>query len=349
MGLAVIKGLDGIRFICALWVVIGHFGYPRLPLDKGNTLGLIAHGIFNNLISGPAAVIVFFVISGFFIHRPYADKQIIPDVWAYFARRYLRILVPLAAAIAISLTLVPVNLTVFDNSILWSLVAELIYYTIYPALLVVRRGIGSWLPLIALSFIAALCLAASQPTAGNYPSFGPHLNWVLGLPCWLMGCWLADFTLRHRTTSEVKSVHGLARHVFKPNIWIVRFGVLGLSMASSMARFHTPIGYPWTLNFFAIFATVWLLREVYHFQKIEAVAPLEWAGSWSYSLYLFHVIAITFLMQFNFPPFGSWTDWPLRMLFILAASYIFAVIFEFPAHSAARKLSASIVSKRQIA
>lgn len=65
-----IHGLDAIRFVCAFWVYMGHYGAPPLPasIDKSTTWGLLATGIYNNLTPGPAAVIVFFVISGFCIN-----------------------------------------------------------------------------------------------------------------------------------------------------------------------------------------------------------------------------------------------------------------------------------------
>ena len=38
---ALIRGLDAIRFLCAFWVVMGHFGAPPLPsfVDKTTTPG----------------------------------------------------------------------------------------------------------------------------------------------------------------------------------------------------------------------------------------------------------------------------------------------------------------------
>ena len=46
--------------------------------------------------------------------------------------------------------------------------------------------------MFAVSFVIALLLAATNPRAKDYPSWGLGLNWVLGLPCWLLGCELAE-------------------------------------------------------------------------------------------------------------------------------------------------------------
>ena len=162
---------------------MGHFGAPPLTngLDESNPIAKAFGGIYGNLWSGPAAVIVFFVISGFCIHYPYASSLRISSIGAYAVRRYLRIGIPLAVAVAVS-TVMSVNLSIFNDSILWSLVAELIYYTLYPALLIVRRRTLTWSPMILVAFALGLVLASTNPTAGNYPSFGNIFNWILGLP-----------------------------------------------------------------------------------------------------------------------------------------------------------------------
>ena len=77
-----VAGLDSIRAICAFWVVMGHIGAPPLleGLDEANPIAKVVAGIYGNLWSGPAAVIVFFVISGFCIHYPYASDAICSDL-----------------------------------------------------------------------------------------------------------------------------------------------------------------------------------------------------------------------------------------------------------------------------
>jgi len=78
-------------------------------------------------------------------------------------------------------------------------VAEVIYYGLFPGLLVLRRMSSSWAPLILTSVAMAIMLAATNPVAGNYPSFGNGLNWLLGLPCWLSGCWPAEKSYRMKS------------------------------------------------------------------------------------------------------------------------------------------------------
>jgi hypothetical protein len=83
-----------------MWVVFSHCGYPPLTegLDRGNPLALLVQGVYGNLFAGVPAVIVFFVISGFCIHHPFrapGSFQLLP----YLTRRYVRIGIPLVAAV----------------------------------------------------------------------------------------------------------------------------------------------------------------------------------------------------------------------------------------------------------
>jgi peptidoglycan/LPS O-acetylase OafA/YrhL len=236
-----VKGLNSIRAICALWVVMNHLGGPPLTegIDESNIIAKIFSGIFNNLWNGPAAVIVFFVISGFCIHYPNVKTLRIPSLGSYFLRRYLRVGVPLLIVIYIS-KIFKVEIYSLNDSILWSLFAELIYYTLYPALLIFRRRFLSWVPLISFVFLIAFLIAFTKPTAGNYASFGVELNWLLGLPCWLGGCLLAELIASKNTSSFTS----------KKFIILLRSFVFGMAVFFSILRWHSPVGYPWTLNIF---------------------------------------------------------------------------------------------------
>src|SRR4051812_5187972 len=187
-----VAGLDSVPFVCAAGVLFGHFGFFPLPLFVSSRprVHRLVEAALGNLFSGPAAVIVFFVISGFCIHYPFRDGRPLP-LKSYYSRRYVRILIPMAAAIALGVPL-HLDLTHLNDSILWSLLCEEIYYLLYPLVLVrLRRRMG-WRPIIAVSFVFALFVVLTDLRAGNYASYGPGLNWLLGLPCWLLGCELAE-------------------------------------------------------------------------------------------------------------------------------------------------------------
>ena len=316
-----IKGLDSIRFICALWVAVGHLSLASLYLDLSHHADWLFDKFYRILINGPAAVIIFFVISGFCIHYPYRDGRKLLYL-EFYARRYIRIGIPAVVAILVAYPM-RVHISIFNDAILWSLIAEAIYYTIYPGLLYLKDRIG-WKHMIVLSFVIAYAITLLNPTAKNYPSFGVGFNWLLGLPCWLLGCQLAE---------SIESYINLP--VSHLGWW--RAGVWGASCVCLILRFHSSIGYPYTLNLFGILVYFWLKKEIAHFQHRQPVAILERAGLWSYSLYLTHLLAAALFFRFAPAKVGFWITVPLLLGFTLLTSYLFFLLVERPSHRLAQK------------
>lgn len=318
-----VRGLDSIRFVLAAIVAVGHNGvFPLLEgIDTSTRIGWLVKGLYAATINGPAAVIVFFVISGFCIHYQYRHSERL-RLLQYYPRRYLRILVPLAGGITIA-HLAGVTLSLLDDSVLWSIVCEEIYYLIYPLLLQLRRRYG-WTPLLGISFAVAIGVAWTDPRGGNYPSYGWQLNWLLGLPCWLLGCRLAE---------RSDSLH---LPVSAGRIWCWRVVVLLTSGTLLGLRFHSPVGYPHTLNYFAILSYFWLQQEIRYFRHVSPPRLLEWGGKWSYSLYLLHVPANAVYHHLHVPNLGFILNWCSRFGWTLGCSYVFYVFVEKPAHLFAR-------------
>lgn len=322
-------GLDSIRFVAALWVVLSHIPFPLAEaIDRSHWTGWLLVGVFNNAFSGPAAVIVFFLVSGFCIHIPYARGQPF-SLLPFLVRRYVRIGVPLLAAIALCLWM-GVDIGYFERTILWSLYAELIYYTLYPALRVAQARWG-WGALIAVSYVACLMVILSMPDAGDYPSYGTAFNWIVGLPCWLLGCQLAQHFVQPRQSQPAAG--GGSILAWRTRIW-------AFSVIASALRFHTPIGYPWSLSIFAAAVYYWLVREMVWTATHRPSRVLEWAGGWSYSIYLIHLPAdIVLRHQLRLAELGPQVHWILKGACILGMCYLFHLAVEKPSHRMARALT----------
>jgi peptidoglycan/LPS O-acetylase OafA/YrhL len=229
----------------------------------------------------------------------------------------------MTAALALAVPLkVPFGL--FTDSVLWSLLCEEIYYFLYPGLLLLRDRIG-WHALMTLAWVLSVLVLLTDPQAVIYPAYGPGLNWVLGLPCWLMGCRLAE---------RLDSVRSFPISV--KQIWIWRGGTWMLSSLSCVMRFHTPIGYPWTLNLFAVFATRWLEREIRYYDA--ARNPLfEKLGEASYSLYLTHFISAAILRALPvYAGIAAGAVWFWSMLCCGTLTTLFYWLVERPSHRFAR-------------
>ena len=319
-----IWGLDAIRFVCAFWVVLGHYELP-LPFGHGQSSRFlrILDGGLHAAFVGVAAVMVFFVISGFCIRYPFRHGET-PAWGEYFLRRYLRIGLPLVASVLL-VRLAGAKPTLWENSVLWSLYAEIVYYTVYPLLAWAQRRVG-WNVLLAGAYVAALLVILRDPHAALYAAYGVGLTWVVGLPCWLLGCRLAD------------QADGLTA-VRVPAIWLWRVGVWVASVLCSVLRFHGNVGYPLTLDVFAVLVFFWLRQEIRQFRFRRPPDLLERAGGWSYSLYLMHFPALWAfgalgLLRLPLPGAALWL---MEIALALGAAYVFYTLVERPSHWLARQ------------
>jgi len=315
--------ISSIRFVLATWVVLSHFSIPILRDHKQMDILGACRALLNTAFNGPAAVIVFFVISGFCIHFPNRNGLEVRSWKLYYARRYLRTLIPMMAALGLALPLrVPFGL--FTDSVLWSLLCEEVYYFLYPALLFLRDRIG-WRYLMTLSWGLSVITVLTNPHAVIYPSYGAGFNWILGLPCWLMGCRLAE-RLESFSASPISEYQ----------IWAWRGATWMLSSLSLILRFHAQIGYPWTLNLFAAFATLWIEREI-RFYKAGRKPLLEKLGEATYSIYLTHLSSGAILRML--PIYSAMTAgvawfWTMLCCGTLAAAFYWLI--ERPSHRFAR-------------
>jgi peptidoglycan/LPS O-acetylase OafA/YrhL len=326
-----VRGLDTIRFFLAIWVTIAHFWVP-LQIDESSIIGKIIVGVYTNLVNGPAAVIVFFVISGFCIHYPYRHNKKL-ELIPYFSRRHLRIWIPIIVAVLCGMPL-GVKLTLLERSILWSLLAEEIYYLVYPLILYLSRKLG-WQKIMIFAYAGAMSIFLSDPTIVDFPSYGPYLTWLLGLPSWLLGCCLAEKSDRLCAAAPTSNVR----------IWWWRFAAWLLSFVFIVMNFHSPIKHGLTLTLFAVFAFFWLGKEIVYYQRNSPPQLFENAGKGSYSIYLFHLLAPPLYAVLLLPKFNPIVDWFVQIVFSLLLCYVGYVLVEKPSHALARIVAAKLTRK----
>jgi peptidoglycan/LPS O-acetylase OafA/YrhL len=337
-----VQGLDSMRFICGLSIVIFHYGGFVPPAYLGTNpgvFGMITRGILTSLFNGPAALIVFFVISGFGIH--FASRKVLTvDVPSFWSRRLIRAGGP--ALIAFFLWVWSgIKLSPVEPGPFWSLICEIEYYLLYPLLLVLRRRFGWW-PMILVGQIFAYGLAFThlsniQSWYGGYAAFGPW-NWVMGLPCFLVGCWLAESFPRFPEPSTAV-------------MWLVRGFVFAFTIVIEIVRFHAASVYlsnPFTLNVFAMVACFWLGLEVAYRRKRAAPRILEWAGNWTYSLYLVHpaVPGALGVLTFLYPLRASIAGNLFTIACAVILAYPFHLAVEAPFYRLAVKVSRRLKAGR---
>jgi peptidoglycan/LPS O-acetylase OafA/YrhL len=274
-----IPGLDAIRFVCAAIVALGHYyvDWAAQLAFLGAMPARLIGGLLGVIFNGPAAVIVFFVLSGLVIHLPYINGKRF-DLLEYYSRRYLRILPPVAAFLAIYLAMSDAPSS-WNNTVLWSIICEAIYYLIYP---VIRRIDFTQCSVIfgGITLMIAVSNSSTLLAAHNgYVAFG-YGTWLIGLPCWLAGCAIATHLCEVRKVGERE-------------IWLWRVGILAGSIILRAAKFHAPTYLASdvvTLTLFCIPVALWIEREARYFLNREA-PWLDKLGVASYSLYLVHPLA----------------------------------------------------------
>lgn len=292
--------IDVLRAAAALYVVVYHyyggvFYADQLPWGAWwRDFGAPLPPLFVALLPlsfGWTGVALFFVLSGYVIHR----SRLLDERFSwrkYAARRFWRIypayLVVLVAAAASRGVLWTPNAAAHaalahnlsDDwffeivGAFWSLAVEVQLYALYPLALWLRRRRGMrGALLVSAACSAAWCVA----TAALYDWAGPirYAVWwspVALWPAWLLGAWLAE---RHLAGQA-----GFAR----PRAVVTVFGAL--TVAASMSK-PGYLALAFNLAAVASVALVdWYLRSARPLSRLGRRAAL--VGLCSYSIYLIH-------------------------------------------------------------
>jgi peptidoglycan/LPS O-acetylase OafA/YrhL len=330
-----VDGLNTLRLAAAVWVALSHGA--RLPLveitgelGRGQWLGALNNGLFN----GVAAVMMFFVISGFVIHRPQAGGRDL-DPADHYVRRLTRIVPPVIFTQVVCFILGPEFVTRFEG-ILWSVYCEIAYYAAYPLLPSLFRRFSIYRIFVATTLLSLALIAWTWPVSYHSELDIPRLV-LIGLPSWILGCLLAERDVAGRLTGF-------------GNIWAWRAAAVALSAALKVPVTHGPVlvGYPAGHWLFAIFAFFWLGREIVHFRAAPPPAWTERLGNGAYSLYLAHTAVIMVFAEAVIAgaPLGglfgtgaaAWLlAWAAQLAGIAALTTAFYLLVEAPFHRLARR------------
>jgi peptidoglycan/LPS O-acetylase OafA/YrhL len=324
------SGIDSLRFVLALIVVLGHLKSPLVPFLESSNLAPVRYlGTFLGIsFVGVAAVICFFIISGFVIHYP--NKSGISNLKNFYYRRYIRVLLPL-----VIIMLGSIRLHNPERLVVWSLYCELVYYTLYPLLAAIKLSWRS--KLIGAFFLATIAILVGAfddigyifnkqdfDYDGSYWQLGVGFTWIIGLPCWLLGVQLAQ------KIDDVKTV------VSRWKIYAFRMAIFSASIVVLFANFHFSVTYLLSLTILSIPMCKWIEYEIQYFKTHKPVALLEKWGKFSYSLYLTHPLAlvlIPYFMKLNIYTYLIY----IGLAIVIA--YFFYLVLERPSHLLAQRMS----------
>lgn len=336
--------LDFIRGISALLVVLNHF---RNLFFGGfdSTSNILTIFLYSIASLGHQAVIVFFVLSGFFIANS-VMKSIYNQNWSwkhYIINRFTRLYVVLIPALLIGLTLDKTGMILFDysffphdmeektnvstffsnlfffqgiftetlgsNDPLWSLSYEFWYYILFPIVVIALVSENYLKKLIYFCLFALIIMFIGK-------------NMSIYFLIWLSGA-LLIFAPRFSVNSRILRIliTGLIVSSFMGSILIIRLQLVSIVMGDF---------------FLAISFTllVWVIMNIK--SRINFANTASFVAGFSFTLYLVHFPLIIFLYalcrEFGFSKFSN--DFPslmiavLLLLFIIGISYVISIFTE---------------------
>ncbi|MFI7401573.1 acyltransferase family protein [Streptomyces sp. NPDC049541] len=296
-----VPGLDGLRGLAALYVVLFHcwlLAFPGFPRNSGPFwLGWLMYGRL--------AVVFFLVLSGFSLAlSPARHGWHQGGVVRFLRRRARRILPPYWAALVLSVavahfvvrashhgppdyrTVVVYGLVLQDmftartpNGAFWSIAVEAELYLLFPVLLFLRRRLGA---AVLVSGVTLLVVARGLLAGNASPVEGD--NWLAPnlVPVFAAGLVGAGVVVARERVRRMPwhwlaaaaLVPVLALVAVKGSVWTVRhYFWVDLAVAPAMGMFLAAVGTG---------RPAFLLR-------LLATRPMRGLGNFSYSLYLIHL------------------------------------------------------------
>ncbi|HEY1609075.1 MAG TPA: acyltransferase [Paraburkholderia sp.] len=333
------------------WIGMGAFHHSGARLLEP---GSIAAWLTLPIAWGSAGVPIFFVISGYCIHRSGAGRLLANpgyrlDARHFWLRRFVRIypvlfaaLLLTAAADTLSLSLPPVSHKILDigphaflvnllslqgvagktygsNGALWTLSIEVQFYAIYPLLFALRRRIGLNATLIGVALVNIVsALTLERHDVIVFPSF-----WF----SWMLGVWIAEVRLRN-PHARIPYGNALAALLAVAGCVAFHFGQYGAFQL-------------WAASF-----ACWLINALG--RPARASGPLVQGlahgfariGDFSYSLYLIHLPLFVLGASLLFRSSLQASIWPsfAFTLAVLPVAWVFYQLFEKPALRATHRL-----------
>jgi peptidoglycan/LPS O-acetylase OafA/YrhL len=357
--------IDAMRGFAALLVAYFHcrqvewVGMQAFHQSAGHSFSLstIAAYLTFPIAWGSAGVPIFFVISGYCIHRGGAlrlakNPGYRLDAGNFWIRRFARIYPVLLAALVltfaldwVSLQFPPVNhkireiglqaflvnllslqgvagKTYGSNGALWTLSLEVQFYAIYPLLFALRRRLGMT---SVLAIVAAINVVSAYVLERHDIQFFTSY-WF----SWMLGAWIAD--AKAHSAPDVRS-----------SAWL--YVLAAVFIALGCVAFH--YGQYGAFQFWALGFALYLYKALERpragTRNSIGVRLLSRFGDFSFSLYLIHLPIFVLLSSILFRSSLQMSIWPSfgYMLVAVPVAYVFYRLVELPA----MKWSASFKSR----
>ena len=316
--------MDTLRAMAALSIVVFHYaGYASLPAAMEWMRPLV--------VRLGAGVLVFFVISGFLIYRPFVRANLEgmsrPEVWGYTKRRFLRIVPAYFLALTVTAALAgkqdvfgtngflyygfaqiySPGLELRGLSVAWSLCIEVTLYAFLPiwALLVAQIPAGTAVArkqreLVTLTGLLVLGVVFRIILSNSSGSVGA-VSILAYLDIFTLGMFLAYLSVAYEGKGLPKALSWLNNY---PGLSWVAAGVCMWAMATQTgpnrsAFQHAMTSDLWMRHGLSAALGVFLVLPIAFGDQTKGALRrflghpwLLWAGVASYGIYLFHPIVL---------------------------------------------------------
>lgn len=347
-GGAHVPGLDGLRGLTALYVVLFHcwlLAFPGFPRNSGPSwLGWLMYGRL--------AVVLFLTLSGFSLALSAARRgwrsgslagflrrrawRIVPPYWAalVFSLAVARWVVPAshfgpptgASVLVYGLVAQDMVTAPTPNGAFWSIGVEAELYLVFPLLLLIRRRLGA---VVLLAGVTLLVVAHGLTANGGTPVEGlngltPNLAPVFVAGLVGAGVVVASERVRRlpwHWAAALAALPVLALIVVKGPVWTVdHYFWVDLAVVPAMTLLLVAVstGRPDVLT------------------RLLSTRPVRALGDFSYSLYLVHLPIVMVVVREVAPHVvsaGLPTFWFTLLLGVPASvlgAWLFSEVFEMP-------------------
>ncbi|MFQ5464801.1 MAG: acyltransferase family protein [Thermodesulfobacteriota bacterium] len=326
--------INGLRGYAIIFVILHHLFWSRtVPAWNFVEVGGFYLFPFTFITNGWAGVKLFFMLSGFVLYLPYAkgtrEMRTGTDAGAFYRHRAGRLL-PLyyisvlfavlftwkaAAGTDIFKDLVQLATFTFtftldnwlpdQNIVLWSLALEVWFCVVFPLLVIIGRRVG----LFRLFIFSAILGLAARFAGTNFPghfSFGALYldamsDSLLGrLDDFVLGMLICDLYVRgERRALPVPPAAGLAAGLIVVavgcTLWDMR--VVGL-----VARAYTPLfATVFHVGFYLVITSLLFMKSG-AIKLIFDSRPIQIVGVMSYSIYIWHQLAMEHMVGDDYSP-----------------------------------------------
>ncbi|MGL4488055.1 MAG: acyltransferase family protein [Rhizobiaceae bacterium] len=363
-------GADALRGIAACAVVLHHLSHLVHKAPSPSFDFISSHfGL---------GVPLFFCISAFSMYHAYFHRAFMPGfAKAFLVRRYARLLplfllmfvlwsiwpfwlltsTPLASLpsyLSMTFAAIPAYSTGYVPAA-WSLGVEMLFYLMFPVMIVLCRDKKSCVIGFVLTVFLAWGMQDTIDKGFKVNVYYHAINPVLFGPCFFLG---ALIWLQFQSVKESKSGL-LLRHLF------AIAGLIGLIAAwwvsVSMARFFqgmAAIFYGAQMLVFLVPFTILLYGQTVYPSRLIVNRATRFLGTISYSIYLLHPYVLLIVTRHFSPVFNSyfpqqpgvvfWLDAIVTFMVLIPLSMITYKFVEVPGIAFGTKIARRIESKAKL-